>query len=334
MANSLGMLEKPYQNNAWYASYQEIIAMINRLVTRDNVYFVGPAWADANLGAEIGSAVGRRLFPTLQAAHDAVTSGTGYDNRAVIFVDPGNYYENLTITKTVAFVSTVPAYADGLGAFRPVRLYGNASVQSPLVTISPPDSTELAVGFSGFYFENKYNVTAGTIVKAHTIDFRPQTTYGSYQNKLALTDCDVRMQTYGNGNEWWAGIWAEGWVDVRLRRCNVFAGSHGGGANNAGITNLFLLAGHHGNGKSATIRVDQSAIAHFYRGILAGSPTMFYMSGGSAGVFSRSAALLSNSPLYAQSTYSITAGGGTNTIDGFTSPATYGNLLGVNLTGL
>lgn len=335
MANSLGMLEKPYQNNAWYASYQEIIAMINRLVTRDNVYFVGPAWADANLGAEIGSAVGRRLYPTLQAAHDAVTSGTGYNKRAVIFVDPGEYYENLTITKTVAFVSTAPAFSDGLGSFRPVRLLGSTTVQSPLLTLDPPNDTEIAVGFSGFVFENVYNTTAGTIVKAQVAKVNPQTTYGTYQNKLAFTDCDIRMQTYGSGNEWWAGIWADGWVDVRLRRTNVFAGSHGGGANNAGIANLFLLTGNTGNAKKATVRVDQqSAIAHFYKGTAFTSPTMFNLNQGANGVVSRTAALLSMAPDYVQGTYSILGASGTNVLDGFTSPATYGNLLGVNLTGL
>jgi len=304
-----------------------------------NCYFVSPGFTDANLHS--AGATAPRFFSTLQAAHDAVTTGTGWDKRAVVLVYPGQYQENLNITKSVTFVSVVPSWYRALGGLRAAELLGSATVQSPLINVLPANSTELSVGFVGFMLENKYAVTtSGNISGALIARMFPQTIYGAMRNTLAFVGCDVRAQCYGNANDWQAGIWVEGWSSLAMRDCAMSGGTYGAGANNAGVQNLIYLRGNNTDGKSCTAQVIGSRIAHAYRGVVAATPSVFNCDDyvlGHVGQSSVKAAITTGGESTVAGVTKTLGATGSNVLSGVVAGdnASYGNILGtVDLTGL
>lgn len=330
----LGIALPPDLGESWGNEMRQSLSVLAAVSAPDNCYFVSPAFSDANL--HNAAATSRRHFSTIQAAHDAIPTGSGVGHRPTIYLWPHEYAENLTITKTCALVARGARFGQGLGAGRGVSLIG-ANAQSPLVTINPPNGEALSFVCDGLHLENRYSGTAGAIGNGQVLRVTGQATFGANANYIALQDCDIRAQTWGPNNDWLAGLYVSGWNILNLRRMSMRGINYAGGAFNGGVAHMVMVIGDHANGKSATLRVVNCPIGQTYTGAMTTTNALFYLDGGAS-------AVVSSSPgLYRQRAYAHMGTNGTNTISGIGTdlingtPATaqaYCNVLGLDITGL
>jgi len=317
-------------DESWGTAVRQNFSALAAALAPTNGYLVSPQFTDANL--HHAAATTPNMFSTIQAALDAVTE-TGSYGLATIYIYPGHYAENLYITSSAALIGVSPVQYRGMGPARGALISGVASLQSPTVTIYPPESDNLSVMFANLSIQNQYNATAGAIAKAQILRVAGQTLYGSLPNYVAFRDCNIRAQTWGLNNDWLAGIMATGWVDLSVYG-GCYAGmNYAGGAINGGINSLFNMTGNNAGGKSCSVTVNRCALGNDYSGATA-TPGLFKLD-------NRANANVSQSPLYKSTgAYAVLGATGTNTITGTgtdlvngtpATMATYGNLPGINL---
>lgn len=254
--NHLSMAKPADGSEAWGNELRQNSDVLDHLLNPEYMIYVGKNFTTANLAN--GAATDRRYFDTIQDAIDQVEGYTPtYGSLYTIMVYPGEYYENLTITRSLTIVAAnqiMPSSA--LGGGTGVKIRGQTAVQDPMITIDPVDGVFVVVTISGIYFEQAYNQAATYIDDAYFLRVDRPATYGGYANRVYLKDCSVRGQTWGAGNEWKAGIYAEGWVDVYLSDCMMSGMGYAGGSNNGGIRNLiYLWAEGVTSGNKSSVRV-------------------------------------------------------------------------------
>lgn len=321
----LGLTEKPSGNTDWYANYLKILRVMDNIAAPDNAYFVSPQFVDANLGEEIASASDRRHFATIQDAIDAAVSATpSYSVAPDIFVWPcqNGYQENLVIGGSVNIIGMMPPHAPTQGNLG-VRVRGVTTVQSPVLTVSPPDGYTSSVNFVNMHFLNDYNQEATTIAKAYLADVEAQTTYGPYSNWIGFYGCTFRCQTAGLNNDWMAAFRALGWNQmVFANNCHFAFLNYAGGAYNGGMGYGFFIQGNTANGKTAKLFMDNPRIGHRYDGVWP-TPAIFYINDSVSGVVQGMHAGTSDVSLI------VKGGTGTNSISGLNT-GDY-NVVGTNV---
>lgn len=322
-------------DTSWGNITRQNFEVLGELASPDTCLFVSPHFTDAYL--HNGSATAPRHFSTIQAALNAVTT-TG-NSMTTIFVYPGQYSENLTITKSVNIVGLVPPLyraASGNGFGGCAAITGTNGTQSPTITITPPESNYIQVILNDLVLWNQYNAAAGQIANAYLLKLNAQTLYGALPNYVGIQGCDIRAQTWGAGNDWQHGMLISGWGSLTLRRTHMWAGSYAGGSNNGGMNSLITLNGNNANGKACTGRVIDCAMSLQYAGAYT-SPACFKLD-------NLANITVAKSPLYRQTgAYVVQGATGTNTNAGIGTdlvngtPATlasYGNLVGIDLASM
>lgn len=274
MSNALGMMVKPYQSGDWYASYLEILSMLEFLSTQDNVYIVAPRNSNSEMGADIAAAVDRRAYPTINDAITVAQKTDGYPHPKTIFVAPGDYAEHVLVGGSINIkgLGVLGTAALGMGT----RIIG-ANVDT-LLKITPPESQTIAVNLENIGFECQAGTVIGAISKAYAIDIMPQTLYGPYGVYVGLRNCQLRMQTYGSGNRWLAGIRGRGMVRLVIDQSEIAALNYQGG-----IEHVIHLEGDIASSKQSTLRMRRCDIDHRYS-LGTGDHLIFYGNNGTGGM--------------------------------------------------
>jgi len=266
MSNALGMIEKPDQSNDWYASYLEILQMIAFMATQDNVYVVAPRNTNSEMGADIAAAVDRRHYPTINDAVTAAQKTDGYPHAKTILVAPGDFAEHVLVGGSINIRGLGIANAAALGMG--TRIIG--SNVDTLLKVTPPESQTIAVNIENIGFEVQAGTVIGAIAKAYAIDVMPQTLYGPYGVYVGVRGCTLRMQTYGSGNRWLAGIRGRGMVRLVIDNTQIAALNYQGG-----IEHVIHLEGDVASSKQSTLRMRRCDIDHRYS-LGSGDHLLFY----------------------------------------------------------
>jgi hypothetical protein len=316
-------------NQAWGGAIRQNFETLEKLAAASNCYYVSPAFTDAEI--HTAGATDPRFFQTIQAAHDAIPATYGHNNLATIFVEPGQYTENLTITKCVRLVAHgATNYRGYVGG---VIIAGTSAALVPTVTVTAPSGQFICVGFDGFGFQNVYSGAATTISQAQLLKVTKQTVYGASPVTLTLQNCDLRAQTWGVNNDWAYGIHVDGYADFFMRRCAMVAlNFNNGGVGDSGIANVICVTGDNANSKPATALIDQCAFSQAYAGDGAGTGnrSVFYVNNRAAVVVARTSVL--KAAIGGFTAIGIT---GTNSVTGLAADTgTYGNLLNIDLANL
>jgi hypothetical protein len=317
-------------DTSWGAQLRQNFEVLSRAMAPTDVSFVSPQFSDANL--HHAAATSPRMFSTIQAAVDAHTE-TGSYVRPTICVYPGEYAENIYITSSVAIIGMTPPQYRTLGGACGATISGAPAIQSPTISIYPPESNNLSVYIANMTLRNAYAAAAGQIAKALILRVVGQTLYGSLANYVGLRDCDIVGQTWGYGNDWQALFLALGWVDMSLRGCHVSGQLYAGGAPTGGSNALFNLTGNNAGAKTCSVSVNQCALANYYSGAYT-TPGLFRLDNRATAIVSQS------SMLRFTGAYAVLGATGTNAITGVgadlvngtpATMATYGNLPGIDL---
>lgn len=239
--NHLSMAKPADGSEAWGNELRQNSDVLDHLLNPEYMIYVGKNFTTANLAN--GAATDRRYFDTIQGAIDHVEAwDPTYGSLYTIVIYPGEYYENLTITRSVTIVSAINTQPwNALGGGSGVKIKGQTTVQDPIITIDPEDGVWVTVNLCGLYFEQAYNQAAGYIDDAYLLKMVRPLTYGGYPNRLYMKDCSLRGQTWGAGNEWRAGLWADGWNEIWLDDCRFSGMPYAGGSNNGGIRHLVYV---------------------------------------------------------------------------------------------
>ncbi|KAF0187555.1 MAG: hypothetical protein FD165_2893, partial [Gammaproteobacteria bacterium] len=281
-ANKTGLPKPADGSKVWGPEFRGAMDYISAGLFPQYTYEVSPHFTTANLGND--GATDRRMFPTIQEAINAA-QGDAYSWLNRIIVHPGVYQETLAISKSILITSpTLPEWGVQ-GGFVGALLLG-AGGQSPLITITPPNSAAISVGFQNLSMYNQYAATASYINKPYLIDVRPQSLYDANPVWIGINGCCIRAQTWGFDNDWESMIEARGYNRILVSDCRVLALNYAGGHLNGGIRKLFAVYGDNANGKVAELKIRHTAISQYYTG--AGSPCLFYADNKVAGVVVRS----------------------------------------------
>lgn len=256
---------------------------LSRINCADNMYFVSPAFTTAELYNS--AATDRRHFNTIQGAIDAA-EGTTYSHLPTIVVSPAVYAEALSITGSINIVGALPVNIEGLGGGRAATIKGDGG-QEPVIVVDPTDGESCAVNFSNLYFYNTYSAatTAGVqISKPYLAELKEPTTYGPVRNGCFFNNCQMRMQTWGDNNDWINGISASGEWNLGLMGCGVGGYGYGGGEYNGGIQRLVSISCN--ALEDCSLYVRNSNFYNSYAGSSA-APVCIYAFGGVGGFCTR-----------------------------------------------
>lgn len=228
-------------DTTWGAGMRDNLDTIDSALAPSRTFWVSPEFTVGNMPA-LSNATDRRHFDTIQGAIDA-GEANAYDQEGYgIIVFPGRYSENLTIVSSVHITSALgPMTAYYAGAN--VHLNGTTGSQSPVITVTPANDTWTRVMLSNLNLDNQCTVADATeITTPYLIDWQSATRSGA-SNKLALSNCQIRMQTWGLDNVWTYGIKVHGKVHTYLKHCMVAALDYGGSNNNGGVRYMLSVQG-------------------------------------------------------------------------------------------
>lgn len=312
---------------AWGDAVRQNYEVLAQAQAPDHLYFVSPRFTDANL--HNAGATTRRHFPTIQEAINAAPAVAEYYEKATVVLYPGNYYENLTINKTICIRSLFPTMWRGLSGAIGAQISGTYGTQAPVITVNPPNGSRMAVTFMGVGIENAYNQNISNISNAQILRVNRQTAYGTAEVMVGFQDCDIRAQTWGLNNAWAYGMWIDGWAVLMMRRCAYAGLAHAGGMNNGGIAHLLYATGDNANNKQARFFVIDTAISHSYGGanFTGNSPSIAFVNDKAAGLFGKCS--VAKAPT---GVYKVVGTTGSNSVVGLDGDSvSYGNILGVDL---
>jgi hypothetical protein len=315
--------------SGWGDSLNANFGVLDTLSTPENVYFVSPAFTSSALGN--GSASDRRHFDTVQGAITAA-QGTSFDHRAVIYLWPGQYEENLVITGSVTLAAVHRNHWGFHGGARSVCIKGVDTVQSPTVTINQQDDESIAVNFVEMCLENDYNqANSGLIDKAQILEFNSNAPnfHSIHGGMVSFTDCAVRAQTWGDNNDWQAAIRMGGFSTISMMGCQYGSWAHAGGENNGGIARVIDIQNDSGTpySQSSQVYIKDCDFRQTYAGASA-SPCLVYADNGViGGVY--------DSSIFQEGAVPFVDGGtGTNNVKGLEAgdfnAFPYCNSLGIN----
>jgi len=234
------------------------------LLAPDYMYFVSTQFTSVNLdnGGEAHDTVSdQRYFSTIQAAIDAAEDGEGYTRR-VIFVYPGTYVENLTVTESLAIVGLPPvhSYRSYFGAG--VSIIGTTLTQDPTITFTPSAVAQYLT-LANLHIRNQYISSGTTIDKALML---LATGYASGTLcQVTAGGCTFWGQARQDGHKWTAGIWGDGGMVINLLECQIKGDDWCNGNNNGGVKWPVYIYGGGANRKGyANIR--RCELANTYGG--------------------------------------------------------------------
>ena len=260
--------------------------VVDHALAPDSTYFVSPNFTSSNMANT--SSTNRRHWDTIQGAIDrinALGNSTAADPYTIL-VYPGGYAENLTFSTSVHIVGVggkMNSLSRSNGATP--RLTGSATSANSLITVTPPTSQSVAVNFTNFYFENLYAVSNSTeITNPYLLDFQDTGTGGT-PHYFGMTDCQARMQTWGDDNNWTWGVKTRGRVITSLMNSDFISLSHGGGEDTGGVIRMFDWQGD--GSYKAEMWIDSCSIEAWSL-VPAAIEYLFYRDNGTNGRISRS----------------------------------------------
>jgi len=232
----------------------------------DNSFFVSAGFATGDL--HHASATTPRHFSTIQGAIDEIATlgaSSAYTNYT-IFLWPGDYSENLTISESVTIQGMGFQNNLGQGGARGPRIRGTAGSASSTITITPQAGASLSVNLNNVGLDNLYSASNSTVItNPYLIDLQDTGT-SSTITWLGMGGCDCRMQTLGSNNLWTYGIKTRGHVYTSIRNSVLYAGDWANGTSDGGIQYLFDIAGRYAGSEYGRLFMDSSSVYHLYNG--------------------------------------------------------------------
>lgn len=235
----------------WYQTYLRLRQMLDQFLCPGRVFEVSPEFTSANLHLA-GVPTSRRHFHSIQAAIDAwEAGGFGDGTSGGIYIYPGRYAEDLTITKSVALVAMHGGPLDSGGAARGVYLLG-AGGGGPVITFDPADDESHGLLVKGMSIRNTSEAGSGTYPFAilHALD-QGAGNYGPYQHPIVFDDCNFRLTL--NSTAWWhaaframAGHW------LTMKNCRLTAPSDYAAGNY--YRYIFLVEGNSSRASRLSIK--------------------------------------------------------------------------------
>lgn len=249
----------------WDVGMHRNLDVISRVAAPSYVFWVSPSFTPANLNN--ASASDRRHFPTIQEAIDAVEAlSPSYGQKYTIAVYPGEYAENLVLTRSVSIVPAINFFpCFGLGGGQGVKISGGASTLAPLVTIDPVEGEFHSFTLAGLFFENAYSVASGVLDHAYAVEVLAQTVPGAYPTRVYIEHCVTRAQAAGAGQKWTACFRARGWTDLFFNDTFVRCTDYTGGTYDGGIRTLIYHQVSVGS-NDASVRLIGGSFENIYGG--------------------------------------------------------------------
>lgn len=309
----------------WGAENRANLDVLDQVLAPQDCYFVSPSFTTANLGNQ--SATDRRHYPTIQEAIDAAQHPTSYSARRTIFVYPGKYEENLTITGTVSIVGVNgPVFSGGLSGIQTPLIAGAPDNTEPLVKFAPTGDAKALV-LANLKFDNTNNHESGSIPHPYLLEVvKPAAYPTNFEHRVTLIHIAARMQTWGTAALFHSGITVNGWARLYMIDCSMTGLNYGYGTYTAGIRYLVELLGDDAAGLKAYLYGHDNRFVNTFTGDSNGD-AVFRLDGGVYGIMGRSTA----HSVYGQILSKGTTG--TNELKGFEAGQedAFGNLLGINL---
>jgi hypothetical protein len=211
-------------------------------------YFVSPDFSVSN------SPTDRRHFSTIQAAITDVENNA-LSGRHTIFVWPGSYNEDLTITKEMSFVNVCGRSYIGASS---VALTGTGN--APAITWNPPEGATGNVRFSGFRIESNNPSHGGTTRSAPLfVDITEQSSLPGAKNQMIFDGCVFRHSSNTNAADVYTyGIQCVGKTVLGFHRSTLIFPDD---ATND-ITYPIYIEGNHASGNHAEFQAEGTLFYH------------------------------------------------------------------------
>lgn len=189
----LGLTKVPDGNNNWGEYTRDNWDAVAEVLAPDGVYFVSPNFTIANI-PELDNATNRRYFDTIQGAINA--HELNWDAYGAIFVYPGRYDENLTVTSAVTLhgVNALNFTVSNGGRGAVIR----STDENPCIDIQFGPGHQGHFNLVNIELNNTHTAggTSGGTAYIKTTD-QGAGNYPSFDNRVNLRNVIIRKDTIG-----------------------------------------------------------------------------------------------------------------------------------------
>ena len=256
---SVLQLSKPADGaTSWGGEIRNAMDTLDRLHGMSNVYWVDPLFTEAAIYPN-GVPADKRYHHSIQSAitEAEATGTTGY---TTIMVAPGQYNENLTITKTMNIVGFpggqgLMGYSGAMGKPMLVGAPGSSTI-----TVNVPAGGSADVSFANMVVTHTATGGTGTITGYGQLFYAPdQGTYGAI-NEFYFRDVNFWVRSNTNTARFESLIKTIGYNNITLDRCITY----GNAINNQAYSPKyhFMIQGNTGSNKATLLRLHGTSHNH------------------------------------------------------------------------